>query len=253
MIELGGGCRVIGPEDGKVAREGNRRWRQTIGQFIQARDIAQVESLVNAGVTDGRINPTSEEVHFVLEGAGTCYIDGYAYAVEPGSAAYVPPGAACCWQNPGPGPLRIVSVCCPEARDGSRGLAPLTEPADPARPAPPRVIHERDRRAQQTGIRTFTVLADNDVGCQRVTQFLGVIPPSEAPPHYHTYEEAIYILEGSGRMWADGQEAPVYPGSCIYLPRGVSHSMKNDGTRPIRLLGVFHPSGSPAASYTRTD
>ena len=78
---------------------------------------------------------------------------------------------------------------------------------------------------------------------------MGFIPKSEAPPHYHTYEEAIYIVEGRGVMWADGKEAPVARGACIYLPRQVRHSMRNFEDEPIRLLGVFHPSGSPAARY----
>ena len=67
--------------------------------------------------------------------------------------------------------------------------------------------------------------------------------------HHHTYEEAIYIIEGRGVMWADGKEAPVAPGTCIYLPRQVKHTMKNFEEAPIRLMGVFHPSGSPATRY----
>ena len=50
-------------------------------------------------------------------------------------------------------------------------------------------------------------------------------------------------------MWADGKEAPVAPGTCIYLPRQVKHTMKNFEEAPIRLMGVFHPSGSPATRY----
>jgi mannose-6-phosphate isomerase-like protein (cupin superfamily) len=50
-------------------------------------------------------------------------------------------------------------------------------------------------------------------------------------------------------MWADGKEEPVEPGTCIYLPRQVNHSLKNLEATPIRLLGVFHPSGSPAVRY----
>jgi len=38
-------------------------------------------------------------------------------------------------------------------------------------------------------------------------------------------------------------------GSYLYLPRGVSHSLENTGDEDIRLLGAFHPSGSPAVRY----
>jgi mannose-6-phosphate isomerase-like protein (cupin superfamily) len=67
--------------------------------------------------------------------------------------------------------------------------------------------------------------------------------------HHHTYEEAIYIIEGEGRVWTDGGSADFGPGASIYLPRGVSHSLENTGGVNIRLLGVFHPSGSPATRY----
>jgi mannose-6-phosphate isomerase-like protein (cupin superfamily) len=246
---LGGGCRVIGPEEGAVTRAGTRERRDTVGRAIDARDIAQAVSAFARGLSPGHVNPAGEEVHYVLGGSGTAYIDGYPYALEPGAAFYVPPGSEWCLENPGDLPVRLVSVSCPTLDRARHDLPPRTAPADATRPAPKRLVHERDRESIPTGIRTFKLLADKDVGCQRVTQFMGVIPPSEAPPHYHTYEEAIYIVEGRGVMWADGAEAPVEAGSCIYLPRGVRHSLKNDGDVPIRLLGVFHPAGSPAARY----
>ena len=249
MIELGGGCLVIFSHDASTLREGTRESRTIIGVHVRAHDIAQTESFFDRGISPGRLNPSSEEVHYVLEGAGACYIDGYCYPVEPGSAAYVPAGSVCCFEHDGPGRLRVVSVCCPEALDAQMGLPPQTAPRDVAQPPPRRVVHERERDPIPTGIRTFKLLADTDLGCQRVTQFLGVIPPSEAEPHYHTYEEAIYILEGSGTFWAEGREAPIGPGTCIYLPRRVWHATRNRGTAPIRLIGVFHPSGSPAAAY----
>ncbi|MFY9610755.1 MAG: cupin domain-containing protein, partial [Blastocatellia bacterium] len=85
---------------------------------------------------------------------------------------------------------------------------------------------------------------------RRVTQFVGLIPPGRAPMHHHTYEEAIYIIEGEGRVWTSDGSAAFKAGSSIYLPRGVSHSLENTGATDIKLLGVFHPSGSPDVSYT---
>jgi mannose-6-phosphate isomerase-like protein (cupin superfamily) len=76
-----------------------------------------------------------------------------------------------------------------------------------------------------------------------------VIPPGRAPLHHHTYEEAIYIIEGEGRVHTETGSAEFSAGASIYLPRGVSHSLENTGETNIRLLGVFHPSGSPAARY----
>ncbi len=248
MPELGSGCRVIDPDEGQISHEGTRRRRRTVGAAIAARDIEQSVSRFDRGLSPGQLNPTSEEVHFVSAGTGTCFVDGHRYDVEVGSSVYIPAGSECCFESPD-GDLQIVSVCCPHMADSRFDLSPRTSPAAASHAAPALVLHERDRKTISTGERWFKLLADKEVGCQRVTQFIGFIPKSEAPPHYHTYEEAIYIVEGRGVMWADGKEAPVAPGTCIYLPRQVRHSMRNFEDEPIRLLGVFHPSGSPAASY----
>jgi mannose-6-phosphate isomerase-like protein (cupin superfamily) len=67
--------------------------------------------------------------------------------------------------------------------------------------------------------------------------------------HHHTYEEAIYVIEGEGRLHTEDGDAEFKGGSSIYLPRLVKHCLENTGSASIRLLGVFHPSGSPAARY----
>ena len=248
MGQLGGGCRVIGKNDGKLYQEGTRTRRRTIGSTINARDIEQSVSHFDQGLSPGQVNPTSEEVHFTVAGSGACYINGHRYELEAGAAAYVPPEAECCFDAPF-GDLEIVSVCCPQIANSVFDLPPRTKPIDIHSAIPTRCLHERERESLMTGIRSFKLLADKSVGCQRVTQFIGLIPTSEAPPHYHTYEEALYVVEGRGVMWADGKEDPVEPGTCIYLPRQVSHSLKTLEATPIRLLGVFHPSGSPAVRY----
>ena len=41
-----------------------------------------------------------------------------------------------------------------------------------------------------------------------------------------------------------------YAVGCAFLPRGQVHCTENTGRGELRLLGVFHPSGSPAVSYS---
>lgn len=253
MFSLPNGCHVLDPRDGVVSTHGPTTTRLTIGRHLRARDIAQTVTLLEAGRSPSHANPGGEEVCYVVDGRGTCWLGDARIDVEAGSFVYVPPGEWIAFETPGPSPLHVVSVCCPEPADVlRRDAAPATlVPTGTARH--PDLAgcagHRRDRRVQEMGVRRFSVLADGDVGCQRVTQFIGVVPPSEAPPHHHTYEEAIFILEGRGRFWVDGSEAPFSPGSCIYLPRLVPHSLRNDGPDDVVLLGVFHPSGSPAVNY----
>lgn len=232
--------------------EGTRRYRVPISRAIGARDMAQFVSIYSEGVSSARRNPIGEEVIYVIKGSGTCYIDGYSYSIEAGTAVYVPPGSAYQIENldergRGVSDIETVSVCCPEDDDAQVGIAPIVRAPQDTRPF--RTVRENDREVIPTGDRTFRLLVNQDLGARRVTQFLGVIPPGRAPMHHHTYEEAIYIIEGQGRVSTKEGDATFKSGSSIYLPRGVSHCIENTGAANIRLLGVFHPSGSPAVRY----
>jgi mannose-6-phosphate isomerase-like protein (cupin superfamily) len=102
-----------------------------------------------------------------------------------------------------------------------------------------------------TSGREFCLLVHTDLGCRQVTQFVGWIPQSAAPFHFHTYEEVLFILSGRGILHVEDGECDVFPGSSIYFPVRVKHCLENPEPEPLRLLGVFYPSGSPAAAYQK--
>jgi mannose-6-phosphate isomerase-like protein (cupin superfamily) len=242
MERLHGGATVISDE-GYTHTEGTRQYRIPVSKTSGARDIAQTVSRYGEGQSQAWRNPTAEEVLYVASGEGACLIDGHRYQLAPETAVYVPPASTC--QVDSRGALVIISVRCPE--DDPQTVEAVS--AAPLDTKPLRTVREADQQPIATGDRTFKLLINQDNGASRVTQFVGVIPPGRAPLHHHTYEEAIYILEGEGRVWTPSGDAPFRAGSSIYLPRGVSHSLENTGTATIRLLGVFHPSGSPATRY----
>jgi mannose-6-phosphate isomerase-like protein (cupin superfamily) len=96
-------------------------------------------------------------------------------------------------------------------------------------------------------MRSFRYLVNQDAGCREMTQFVGVVEPFRAPDHSHTYDEVGYILEGHGYAHVDGESIPIGPGSCFHLPPEKVHCIENSGPGPMRILGVFHPSGDPAS------
>ncbi|HLG13336.1 MAG TPA: cupin domain-containing protein [Blastocatellia bacterium] len=244
MTILSGGCSVI--QGGEyTGAEGTRRFKLPISRAMGARDIAQSVSTYSAGASPARRNPVGEEVLYVVSGLGAINIDGHRYPLAEGTGVYIPPGSIYQIENTGDeGELEIVSVCCPEDDGAESGVSPVA--ANSADTKPFRTVRESDQPAIPAGDREFRLLASQDIGCKRVTQFVGVIPPGRAAMHHHTYEEAIYILEGDGRVWTEDGSAPFSAGTSIYLPRGASHSLENTGMTNVRLLGVFHPSGSPA-------
>ena len=216
MKLLDEGCRVYSPTDGQVATLGTWTARTVICQATGAKQITQTvseytpEGLVGQAyspVLPGFMNPLAEEVLYVASGEGLCRIRGDHYALRRGAAVFVPPGAVCQIENTGSETLRIVSSCCPE--DPGRRI---TEPIQSAETSLVRrdgaadtsvratlTVHEDDREVIRAGAdRMFRFLVHTDLGCRNVTQFVGWIPPSRAPFHFHTYEECIFILEGQG-------------------------------------------------------
>jgi mannose-6-phosphate isomerase-like protein (cupin superfamily) len=252
MKILAGGCRVYAPEDGEVSKNGNWTARTVICRSTGAKQVTQSVNDYEVGRSQAVVNPNAEEVLYVASGVGVCWIDGVAHGLRPGTALYVPQGLVCSVENAGAEVLRIVSACCPEDQD--RHIVGETHRLKLALPGV--AIHEDDREQIRAGQdRVFRFLVHTDLGCKQITQFVGWIPTSKAPFHLHTYEEAIYILEGQGILHLKGQlnASDFGPGTSIYLPDGVVHCLENPGPAPIRLLGVFHPSGSPGAAYEAKD
>ncbi len=179
---------------------------------------------------DGR-----QEVLYVQRGRGTITIDGSAHELEPNAGVYVAGGEEYVVENTGAEPLTIVAVSAPEEHaakpdDARRVVRYADQPPLPASPN-----------------REFRYLVNQDVGCPDMTQFVGIIPPGNAGMHSHTYDEVVYVVEGEGILHLGGRETPLGPGSCIHLPPLEEHCLENTGATPMRVLGVFHPSGDPAS------
>jgi len=114
----------------------------------------------------------------------------------------------------------------------------------------PRLARLEDCAVEVTGDRRFRVLFGPGNGCEAATQFVGEIPPGRAPLHSHTYDEVVLVLDGEGVLHAGPAEHPIAAGTCIHLPPGQQHCLENTGQATLRVLGVFHPGGSPAAKRT---
>src|SRR5919197_4391298 len=171
---------------------------------------------------------------YVVAGRGTIEIDGEPHPLEPGTAAYVAPGETYAVVNSGPDELLLVAV----AARAELGVA------DERRKVTVQFDEQPEEEASVE--RTFRYLVNEDAGCLDVTQFVGIVQPSKAPFHSHPYEELGYIIEGEGIAHLGGRSVPLRPGSCFHLPPEKVHCIENVGPGPMRILGVFHPSDSPA-------
>ena len=178
------------------------------------------------------------ELWYVIDGAGLLTSgDGPGTPIRRDTALWLPPGAR----------YRLT------ATSGMLTMDSVTLPAATGVPdgtGVPRLARLADCAVEVTGDRKFRVLFGPGNGCEAATQFLGEIPPGRAPLHSHTYDEVVLVLEGEGVLHAEPVEHPIAAGTCIHLPPGQRHCLENTGQRTLRVLGVFHPGGSPAAKTT---
>ncbi len=183
------------------------------------------------------------ELWFVIAGTGRLQTAAGQVPVQPDTGLWFPPGVRYQLSAGGPGALRLDSVSLPAGvpdRDGSGARAQAGAPL-------PRLSELRDRPVEITGDRRFRVLFGPGNGCDAATQFVGEIPPGRAPDHSHPYDEVVLVLAGEGVLHAGSGDRPLRPGSCVHLPPGELHCLENTGQATLRVLGVFHPGGSPAA------
>ena len=254
-VVLEGGCRVTELREGEAVRHGTLTVWSQFGRSTGAHAISLRILECSPGSSPGFTNRDCEEVLYVVEGQGTVYLGGRPWALGAETGIYLAPGISFDVRNPGPGPLVVASCRCPEPESEPPFRAAGAGPADrdPVRrgssEARPPVVGLWEREAQPTADRWYRVLVDAQVGCRNTTQFVGSIPPCRAPDHSHQYEEVLTILRGEGVLWAGRTSTPIGVGSCVFLPRGQVHCVENTGRQELRLLGVFHPAGSPAVRY----
>jgi quercetin dioxygenase-like cupin family protein len=67
-----------------------------------------------------------------------------------------------------------------------------------------------------------------------------VAPGKTNPEHWHkTCEEIIYMLAGELNVIAQGKTITVRPGQTALIPRGVRHSVVNEGWEPVVYIASF--------------
>ena len=106
-------------------------------------------------------------------------------------------------------------------------------------------IHENEVEAVQLPGRLHKmIIGPNNFGPAKSMCFgVADFPPIQhAPSHVHEQqEEILYILSGKGEFYFDGVPEPVEPGTCVYVPAGVVHSINNTGKDVLKVTYVFAP------------
>jgi len=239
---------------------GTMQW--LVDQELGAMHIMSYRLTVDPGDAASHAHAGTEEALYVVEGSGTITVEAAVHAVSPGMAVFIPAGAEHTYENTGEATLVIVGAMAPPIDHASiRAIMPRLDLAGgllavgiDERSVRPMMMDEQRVTPTLMSERSFRVLASPEVGCRQMTQFTGIIPTGRAPLHAHPHEEAVYILEGQGRLWIGEEPAgELRPGSVVFFPIGVRHTLENIGEADLKVLGAFSPAGSPEAKVpTRT-
>ena len=216
-----------------VAAAGDTAETRVVFSFANGCDrLEQRVVRFGRGRSQPRTPQGSQEVLYVVSGAGILAVGGDEHELAPATGVYVAAGETYTVENESAEPLTVVSVVAPEQN------AP-----GPGRRVTVRFDEREELRADEN--RTFRYLVHEDVGCLDVTQFVGLVEPCRAPDHSHPYDEVGYIVEGEGMAHVGGASTPLSAGSCFHLPPGEVHCIENTGPGVMRIMGVFYPAGSP--------
>jgi len=219
---------VIHPDDVEPFVDGVIEVRRTFDAGESAA-LGQFVARVSPGRAALPVPDSGEAVLYVRSGRGAFEVNGDRHAFEPESGVLLRAGEQAVIDNGGPGDVVLVGALAPNAEGERGGLT--------------RVVRFAEAEEEEASPeRTFRCLVQTDT----VTQFLGIVQPSKAPFHSHPYDEVGYIVEGRGVAHVGGRALPLRDGSCFHLAPEEVHCIENVGPGPMRILGVFHPSGSPA-------
>ncbi len=243
---LEGGCFVVDPDCLGAVTTGN--WSETpvITRNSGALAVSQYLVQVGSGPSPVRAYPGSDCVLFVVNGTGSIAIGHRIFAIGPDTGIYVRPDEVFEIRNTGDGSIKMVLNVCPECAE-PLWLDSLSDNFNLEFPERTERVDASKRKS--TADRFYQVLIGPRHGSSEVTQFVGTIPESRAPEHFHQYEEVITVLRGEGSIWTGSSHAPISPGSMIYLPREQPHCIECTVACGLELLGLFYPAGSPAVRY----
>lgn len=200
--------------------------------------------------TSGESAPRSDSAHdellYVHSGSGVVTIDQAgsrdSYDVTSGSAVQILAGGS--WSLVAVGEVEVFSFLVPAP--ATPFSAAMVKPAS----AVIDVAHLGQQNAESaTSDRQFEVLFDAARGSRGATMFVGFIPTSGAPEHYHLYDEICVIVGGSGVLHTTGRAQELKIGSSFHVAPRLLHALENPHHEDLWVLGVFRPEGSAAAAY----
>ena len=215
----------------------------TEGDYAETITVTEIQLTGNSEFIS---SDTHDTLIFLREGCATLIIrsplGNFEEEMSCESAALVLSGSSFLWKNGVA--LKALEISIPDA------TTPFSRRMTSERNSyTPFVKRGENIKGNATGDRQFEVLYNADNGSAGATMFIGFIPPSGAPAHYHLYDEVCHIVRGGGELRVGNKVQVIQPGSTFVIAPRLLHSIVNNQKEDLWILGTFRPSGSPAAAY----
>lgn len=222
-----------------------RRGDATCYEIVKTDFYVEAMSAIDLHLTGSTPSITADKsdvLIYVREGTGSLKTDNEIVDLLRGTAIQIRSGES--FQYEKCSDLKLIEVYVPDA-SGPFGRR-LTSPTSGFVRSVQQGISSK---GNATGNREFEVLFDAERGCASATMFVGFIPTSGAPAHFHLYDEICQIISGGGRLETYGKKQELVSGSTFAVLPRMLHSLINDRDEDLWVLGIFRPQGSPAAAY----
>ena len=92
------------------------------------------------------------------------------------------------------------------------------------------------------------IVTEETVGAKQMSiAVMHCFPNSTVKPlHSHTgIEEVIYIVEGQGQGWIDGEIVDFKKGDAVFFPASSKHQVRNTSGEMLVTLSIFSQPTSP--------
>jgi mannose-6-phosphate isomerase-like protein (cupin superfamily) len=104
------------------------------------------------------------------------------------------------------------------------------------------------RRQQLPGRELQWLVTPETIGAEKISMAVMDCPPGSTvrPLHSHKdIEEILFILEGQGEAWVDGEVAAFRQGDAVLFPANSKHMVRNTGNTSLRTCYIFSPPTTP--------
>ena len=108
-----------------------------------------------------------------------------------------------------------------------------------------KIVHESEVEEKKIPGRFIRWIADDKTMQPKFLSSCVIrVMPGETvqPAHSHPEgEELIYVINGKGEAWVDGELKPMRDGTAVLFEKGSVHMLRNAGAEEMKVVCFFSP------------